>query len=222
MKKILAILLILSSIQVFSQRTNSNIGERSLSVGIGPSTLMVGDIGNVFSKSYINTNKVNTNFMVSVGYHVFHNNKFASNISIQSSAYEREENPYSFRSDVFQFTWRGEYHLLNSNYGFQPNQVYLTGGVGFLYGNYITRFKINEIATTRTPGTVISAVVPVGVGYRYSFLEKFKVGASLDLFYVPNDMIEGKGGIGSGYPHDILGSVMFNFSYTFSETKQSW
>lgn len=222
MKNILIILFAFANLCVFSQRQSSNVGERSITLGVGPSTLLIGDIGTAIAESYLFLDGKAANSMVSIGYHVFHNNKFASHISIHSSAYEREDVKYLFRSDVFQFNIRGEYHILNSNYGFQPNELYLTGGVGFLYGNYMKKLKVNEISTVRTPGVVISAVVPMGIGYRYNIYDKFKLGASFDLFYVPSDMIEGKGGVGSGYPHDILASFMINLSYTFSTRRNSW
>lgn len=222
MRNLIIISFAFLSLCVFSQRQNSNIGERSLIVGVGPSTLLIGDIGAAFSESFLYLDGRAANSMVSVGYHVFHNNKFASQISIHSSAYEREDTKYLFRSDVFQLNVRGEYHILNSNYGYQPNELYLTGGVGFLYGNYMKRLKVNESSTVRTPGVVIAAVVPIGIGYRYNIYDKFKLGASFDLFYVPSDMIEGKGGVGSGYPHDILASFMLNFSYTFSAGRRMW
>ena len=222
MKKILIILFAFANLSVFSQRQSSNIGERSITLGVGPSTLLIGDIGAPLSESYLFLDGKAANSMVSMGYHIFHNYKFASHISIHSSSYEREDTKYLFRSDVFQLNIRGEYHILNSNFGYQPNELYLTGGIGFLYGNYMKRLKVSETSTVRTPGFVMAAVVPMGIGYRYNIYDKFKVGASFDLFYVPSDMIEGKGGVGSGYPHDILASFMLNFSYTFNAGKRLW
>jgi hypothetical protein len=209
---ILAILFMLSAMSLQAQRRELLFGESSIEVSAGPTTLFLGDIGDPFLENYFyNADLQPINSSISIGFHQSIAERFGYKVSIHSNVYDRKDNNFSFRSNVFQVAARGEIKIFNSYYP-RANSLYLYGGIGFLYSSYFKQKLATPIVNTIS--STIAPVIPMGIGYRYEIFDRFSIGAEMDVNYAFTDMIEGKEG---GMPHDALSTFSLIISYQISE-----
>lgn len=143
MRKILIFSLIsFFSISMFAQRNAVSVGESSIDITAGPSTLFLGDIGDPFLESYLFTRNrfdqlMSANSVISVGFHQSLAERWAYKVAVHSGIYDRSDDNYAFRSSVFEFTGRIEYNIFTAYYP-KVKSLYLFGGLVFLYSGYIT------------------------------------------------------------------------------------
>ena len=197
MRKLLtAIFICFLAVAVFAQRNGVSFGESSIDITAGPSTLFLGDIGDPFLENYLFTRNrfdqvMSANSMISVGFHQSISERWAYKVAVHTGIYDREDDNYSFRASVFEFTGRLEYNLFTAYYP-KVKSLYLFGGLGFLYSGYIT----DRLITPREPmvESEIAPVIPLGIGYKHELFDRFSLGAEFDLHYSLSDMLEGKKG----------------------------
>ena len=227
MKKTLTIFIIIVwAFTANAQRDRTPNGESSFEISFGPSTLLIGDIGTAFNEKYFfDTNSpyhesyklINSYF--SFGFHQEINDKLSYKITVQTSAYERPNpdiNNNHFISDIFMFTARGEYNLFR-NIRSHESLIYIHAGVGITYLNY----TLNPLPTsTLDPISITAPVVPAGLGYRFHLTDKFKIGAEINVQYIFNDLVEGRGESTGMWPHDILLSTGVTLSYVIIESNK--
>lgn len=212
MRKLLtAIFICFFTVAVFAQRNGVSFGESSIDITAGPSTLFLGDIGDPFLENYLFTRNrfdqvMSANSMISVGFHQSISERWAYKVAVHTGIYDREDDNYSFRASVFEFTGRLEYNLFTAYYP-KVKSLYLFGGLGFLYSGYITDRLI-------TPGSAIAPVIPLGIGYKHELFDRFSLGAEFDMHYSFSDMLEGKKG---GMPHDAFSTLSLVVSYQISD-----
>lgn len=217
MRKILYVLLVcLFPTALFAQRNQISFGESSIDITAGPSTLFLGDIGDPFAEDYLFTRNrfdqlMRANSVVSVGFHQSISRRWGYKVSIHSGLYDRKDENYNFRASVFEFTGRLEYNIFTEYYP-KVQSLYLFGGLGFLYSNYITERLISPRETFT--GSAIAPVIPLGIGYKYELFDRFSLGAEFDVHYSLSDMLEGKKG---GMPHDAFSTLSLLVSYQISD-----
>ena len=210
------ILLCFLSVTMFAQRNGVSFGESSIDITAGPSTLFLGDIGDPFLENYLFTRNsfdqvMSANSMISVGFHQSISERWAYKVAVHTGIYDREDDNYSFRASVFEFTGRLEYNLFTAYYP-KVKSLYLFGGLGFLYSGYIT----DRLITPREPmvGSAIAPVIPLGIGYKHELFDRFSLGAEFDIHYSFSDMLEGKKG---GMPYDAFSTLSLVVSYQISD-----
>ncbi|MBN2766794.1 MAG: hypothetical protein JXR27_10520 [Paludibacteraceae bacterium] len=202
-------------IALYAQRNQSLVGETSIDITAGPSTLFLGDIGDPFMEDYLYTRNrfdqlMPANSVISVGYHQSITERWGLKISAHAGIYDRKDDNYSFRSSIFEFAGRLEYNLF-INYYPRVQSLYIYTGLGFLYSNYF-----NERLSSRLTlaDKAIAPVIPIGIGYKHEIFDRFSIGAEFDVHYSLTDMIEGKKG---GLPHDALSTLSLVVSYQISD-----
>ncbi len=217
MRKLLtAIFICFLTVAVFAQRNGVSFGESSIDITAGPSTLFLGDIGDPFLENYLFTRNrfdqvMSANSMISVGFHQSISERWAYKVAVHTGIYDREDDNYSFRASVFEFTGRLEYNLFTAYYP-KVKSLYLFGGLGFLYSGYITDRLITPRETM--VGSAIAPVIPLGIGYKHELFDRFSLGAEFDMHYSFSDMLEGKKG---GMPHDAFSTLSLVVSYQISD-----
>ena len=217
MRKLLtAIFLYFLSVAMFAQRNVVSFGESSIDITAGPSTLFLGDIGDPFLEDYLLTRNrfdqiMSANSVISVGFHQSLVERWAYKIAVHTGIYDRNDNNYSFRSSVFEFTGRIEYNILAAYYP-KVKSLYLFGGLGFLYSGYITDRLITPRETMVE--SAIAPVIPLGIGFKHELFDRFSLGAEFDMHYSFSDMLEGKNG---GMPHDAFSTLSLVVSYQISD-----
>lgn len=217
MRKILIFSLIsFFSISMFAQRNAVSVGESSIDITAGPSTLFLGDIGDPFLESYLFTRNrfdqlMSANSVISVGFHQSMTERWAYKVAVHAGIYDRNDDNYSFRSSAFEFTGRVEYNIFTAYYP-KVKSLYLFGGLGFLYSGYITDRLIAPRETL--VGSALAPVVPLGIGYKHEIFDRFSLGAEFDVHYSFSDMLEGKKG---GMPHDAFSTLSLVVSYQISD-----
>ncbi len=218
MRKLLtAIFICVLTVAVFAQRNGVSFGESSIDITAGPSTLFLGDIGDPFLENYLFTRNrfdqvMSANSMISVGFHQSISERWAYKVAVHTGIYDREDDNYSFRASVFEFTGRLEYNLFTAYYP-KVKSLYLFGGLGFLYSGYIT----DRLITPREKpmvGSAIAPVIPLGIGYKHELFDRFSLGAEFDMHYSFSDMLEGEKG---GMPHDAFSTLSLVVSYQISD-----
>ena len=217
MRKLLtAIFICFLTVAVFAQRNGVSFGESSIDITAGPSTLFLGDIGDPFLENYLFTRNrfdqvMSANSMISVGFHQSISERWAYKVAVHTGIYDREDDNYSFRASVFEFTGRLEYNLFTAYYP-KVKSLYLFGGLGFLYSGYITDRLITPRETM--VGSAVAPVIPLGIGYKHELFDRFSLGAEFDMHYSFSDMLEGKKG---GMPHDAFSTLSLVVSYQISD-----
>jgi hypothetical protein len=103
---------------------------------------------------------------------------------------------YSFKSDVLQLKIRAEYAFyIGDEYSlYRTSAIYPFIGIGLLSSNAtLTRSvpTFNDDGKYKYLNSVVSPVIPFGVGYQYDLDPNFSVGAEIKYEYVFSDYLDG-------------------------------
>ncbi|MBP1675608.1 MAG: hypothetical protein H6Q20_167 [Bacteroidetes bacterium] len=207
------LIFIVLPIVLYGQRKDWTLGESSIVVTGGPSTLFIGDIGSPFAERFFNDQQRGelTNSKYSIGFHQVVNYDFGYKISVHTGFYGRQDAIYSFDANVFECVARAEYNLL----GFTTSRIhylYLYGGLGYMYSDY----KLKTVAPASVApvyGSASAPIVPVGLGYKINLFRSVALGAEIDMTYIFSDKFEGRGAQTSHYPHDITTTLSLAVYY---------
>ena len=217
MRKLTSILLLcIISVSVLAQRRQITFNGTSIDLTAGPSTLLLGDIGRPFHEDYLYTRNsfnqpMRANVLLSVGFHQSIDEYWAYKIAVHSGIYDRKDADYAFRSSVFELTGRFEYRLFAAYYT-RARSLYLFGGIGYQYSNYVNEKLIAP--KEKTIKSNAAPVVPIGIGYKHELFGNLSLGAEFDFHYAFTDMIEGVNG---GMPHDAFSTLSLVLSYQISD-----
>ena len=217
MRKLTSILLLcIISVSVLAQRRQITFNGTSIDITAGPSTLLLGDIGKPFHEDYLYTHNkydlpMRANLSVSIGFHQSFAEDWAYKIAVHSGIYDRKDADYAFRSSVFELTGRFEYRLFAAYYT-RARSLYLFGGIGYQYSNYVNEKLIAP--KEKTIKSNAAPVIPLGIGYKHELLSNLSVGVEFDFHYTLSDMVEGTKG---GMPHDVLSTLSLVLSYQISD-----
>ena len=217
MRKLTSILLLcIISVSVLAQRRQITFNGTSIDLTAGPSTLLLGDIGRPFHEDYLYTRNsfnqpMRANVLLSVGFHQSIDEYWAYKIAVHSGIYDRKDADYAFRSSVFELTGRFEYRLFAAYYT-RARSLYLFGGIGYQYSNYVNEKLIAP--KEKTIKSNAAPVIPLGIGYKHELFGNLSLGAEFDFHYAFTDMIEGVNG---GMPHDAFSTLSLVLSYQISD-----
>lgn len=217
MRRIIIIIILgIIPLLISAQRRQITYNGTSIDITAGPSTLLLGDIGRPFHEDYIYTRNsfnqpMRANVLLSVGFHQSIDEYWAYKIAVHSGIYDRKDADYAFRSSVFELTGRFEYRLFAAYYT-RARSLYLFGGVGLMYSNYVNEKQL--VPKEKTTKTNTSPVVPIDIGYKHELFGNLSLGAEFDFHYAFTDMIEGVNG---GMPHDAFSTLSLVLSYQISD-----
>lgn len=217
MRRIIIIIILgIIPLLISAQRRQITYNGTSIDIAAGPSTLLLGDIGKPFHEDYLYTRNtfnqpMRANLSVSIGFHQSFAEDWAYKIAVHSGIYDRKDADYAFRSSVFELTGRFEYRLFAAYYT-RARSLYLFGGVGLMYSNYVNEKQL--VPKEKTTKTNTSPVVPIGIGYKHELFGNLSLGAEFDFHYAFTDMIEGVNG---GMPHDAFSTLSLVLSYQISD-----
>lgn len=201
MKKLmLSVLLVMFVFQgLQAQRRNGLIKHRSdnkgfITLSTGPAYCFGDPYSSPFEKSFIN----GTNGEVALGF----SNMFPTNFGYKATLHyanfsgsdklgEKQHSIgyYSYKSNVFEFTARGEYaYYFGRKYRhFVPNSVRGFLGLGVL--NSMATFPSGIVGKT---AATIAFAIPYGIAYQYDIQNSnFSVGAEFEGQYVFSDYVDG-------------------------------
>lgn len=236
MKKIvlISVLLLFVLIDLFSQRRNGLIGHRRtqgsglFTVAMGPSYCFDDPYGTDFSKSFFSGH----DYQLALGYlSSIKNSDFWYRVQLHYANYKGDDGSsshqtgaryYSYLSNVFQLSARGEYSV---KFGERfkrkmPNSVYGFLGLGVLNStvkypqssNNTNNFPLFEGKTTPS----LALFIPVGIGYMYELNPKSSIGVELTNQIIFSDKVDGyEGSHITGVPivNDHIQSLTFTYYY---------
>ena len=217
MRRIIIIIILgIIPLLISAQRRQITYNGTSIDITAGPSTLLLGDIGRPFHEDYIYTRNsfnqpMRANVLLSVGFHQSIDEYWAYKIAVHSGIYDRKDADYAFRSSVFELTGRFEYRLFAAYYT-RARSLYLFGGIGYQYSNYVNEKLIAP--KEKTIKSNAAPVIPLGIGYKHELFGNLSLGAEFDFHYAFTDMIEGVNG---GMPHDAFSTLSLVLSYQISD-----
>ncbi len=208
---ILLVMLILVSVQ--AQRRNGLIGRRVASSGsliftFGPNYSFADPFDSKgFFGPLINQN-ILLNEDVSIGFRQIFSNNFGyrasfsydhftgSDVGVNVNQYRTNPSRnYSFYTNALQLSAVGEYsYMWGRRYSrYAPNCVYAFAGLGVMGFLPILSWHPYQTSTynIRTNETIVTPVIPYGIGYRYDLNTEFSIGAEVNLRFTFSDYLDG-------------------------------
>ena len=222
MKKILLtfLLVLLISSGMEAQRRNGLISRRgnsngSITFSTGPAYCFGDPFGSPFEKSFIN----GTNWEAALGFSQLFQKTYGYRATLHYGNYSGTDGNvpkphtgyYSFRSNLFEFTARGEYaYFFGRKYAIAtPNSV--RGFFGFGVMDNIASFPAGTRVGKTSP--TFAVLIPYGVAYQYDIRNSnFSFGAELGWQYIFSDYVDGY----SPNPNSRSNDVLANFKATFT------
>ena len=213
---IICTLLVLFSIGISAQRRGL-ISSRKYDTGgyflfsAGPAYCAADTYGALFDKSILDGNNWSTSlgfkqvFAENFGYrvNVIYGNYIGedTNLKYHGTSYNTS---YSYSSNILELTLRAEYTIkFGPRFRIRnPDSIYGFVGIGGFHTN-VTNPK-NQPLIQNT----IGAILPVGVGYQYEFIDGLTIGAEAGIQYSFSDSLD-------GYPViKTYNDILSNFSIT--------
>jgi len=151
--------------------------------------------------------------------------------SRQSIDYNRH---YSFQTNLLELAAQGEYTIYGGPYSrhSSPHTLYVYAGAGIMYSKTALKYGtqtdgeiiFNEIENfpagrekDKVSLSVLSPVIPFGIGYQYQFTNTFSLGAEFGYHYILSDFVDGVHPY-SSKNNDALAALSFTFTYKISQT----
>ena len=122
-----------------------------------------------------------------------------------------------------EFSAQGEYTIWGGPFSgnYNPNSVYAFLGIGLLH----SAANADAHGQSYGPTSKIAPFIPLGVGYQYTFNEKYSLGAELGAhcalgsrknIYNAGDLLEGYNPLVSGNKYnDVVAFFALTFTYKF-------